>query len=116
LTMRLTGVQRYARELLARLPDHVAGDVVVIVPPGRLVDGRDLEGLAAIPVSPRWHGPAGHAWEQGLLPALHHRVGTAPLLSPASWGPVAVRRQLPVVHDILPRTHGRFFRPTYRVL
>ena len=114
LTMQLTGVQRYATELLHHLPDRVDGDVLVAVPPGQLLDARDAEGLAAVPRSDRWHGPRGHAWEQAVLPWLVRRAGGGPLFSPASWGPAAVRRQVVLVHDLLPQLHPEYFTAGYR--
>ncbi|MEO7223624.1 MAG: glycosyltransferase family 1 protein [Devosia sp.] len=71
----LTGVQRYLSELLKRLPSVEALD------------------------APAWaRGPAGHAWEQFVLPA---RLGRKRLLwSPSNVGPVAVRRQVVTLHDL----------------
>jgi glycosyltransferase involved in cell wall biosynthesis len=72
----ITGVERYAREILARWdPAHFR-----IVAPGR-------------PMA----GPAGHLWEQIGLPA---RLGRGELLwSPANTGPIAVRTQVVTIHD-----------------
>lgn len=73
LRQRETGVQRYARQISARLPNLRA------VAPARM--GR---------------GPAGHLWEQAVLP---FEVGRSLLWSPSNTGPLAVRRQVLTVHD-----------------
>ncbi|MDB5297635.1 MAG: glycosyl transferase group 1 [Phycisphaerales bacterium] len=72
---RVTGVQRYAHEVLARLPAGV----------GTAAPARRFGG-----------GMKGHLWEQAALPA---RVGGRLLFSPANSGPLAVRRQVVTVHD-----------------
>jgi glycosyltransferase involved in cell wall biosynthesis len=115
LTMQTTGVQRYAGELLRYLPAHTEGQVVVAVPPGHLIDGRDHDRLADIAMTPRWHGPRGHAWEQARLPALVRRAGAnAVLLSPAHWGPVRVRRHVALFQDIGPQLYPEYFTRGYR--
>lgn len=75
LGAELTGVQRYLSELLKRLPA--------------------VEALGA----PAWaRGPAGHAWEQFVLPV---RLGRKSLLwSPSNVGPIAVKRQVVTLHDL----------------
>src|SRR5437773_1148892 len=114
--MQETGVQRYSRQLVAHLADAADGEALVVIPPNRIVDLRDEDALATVGSSARWHGLVGHAWEQARLPLLVRRIGKAPLLSPASWGPAAVRRQVVYIHDVLPRSHGEYFRPGYRAL
>lgn len=115
LTMTLTGVQRYAHEILRRLGDHLEADLRVVVPPDRVLVAADAE-LSAIAPTGRWHGVRGHAWEQLALPRLVGRLGARVLWSPCSWGPLAVRRQVPVVHDIAPLTRPEYFTPAYRAL
>lgn len=80
LAAPLTGVQRYTRELLARL----GADVVPIAPGDRA------------------RGAAGHLWEQLVLP---RRVGDGILFSPANTGPARLRRQVVTLHDIVPIDH-----------
>jgi glycosyltransferase involved in cell wall biosynthesis len=117
LTMQATGVQRYARNLVAALPAHVDGRVQVAVPPATLLEAADRPALDAVVVSGRWHGPSGHTWEQAALPAIRRRAGQrAVLLSPANWGPVSVARQLPVFLDIAPQLHPDQFTTSYRAL
>jgi glycosyltransferase involved in cell wall biosynthesis len=73
----LGGVERWARELAARLP--ALGDYEVIRPPAALVHR------------------AGHAWEQGVLPFAARRARL--LLNPANLAPVAFPRNVVVIHD-----------------
>lgn len=92
----ITGVERYATEVIARIDSHVR-----VVRPTRALDGG-----------------RGHLWEQMRLPAL---VGRGALLwSPANTGPLAVARQVVTIHDVSPLDHPEWFKGTfaawYRVL
>src|SRR3954466_9287210 len=84
------GVERWARELVARLP------YTVHRPPGAL--------------SHR----AGHAWEQGLLPVLSARAPA--LLCPANLAPVAARNVVVVIHDAAPLRHPGWYSGAYAAL
>jgi glycosyltransferase involved in cell wall biosynthesis len=72
LVQRLTGVQRYAREIVSRW------DSIPILKP--TVGGT---------------GAAGHLWEQFRLPTLVRGL----LWSPSTTGPLAVRNQVVTIHD-----------------
>lgn len=74
LSQRTTGVERYARELMARIGK--AADVVAPRSPTR--------------------GLRGHLWEQGILPRL---LNEALLWSPCNTGPLCVERQVVTIHD-----------------
>jgi len=74
LVQQLTGQQRYAREIVAQLAEHMD----VIAPPGTL------------------RGARGHLWEQVVLP---RRLKGGLLWSPSTTGPLAVRRQVVTIHD-----------------
>jgi hypothetical protein len=67
----LGGVERWARELSARLPALRPGAYAVLAPPRRLTHR------------------AGHAWEQVVLPVRAARLGARALLCPANLAPVA---------------------------
>ena len=81
---RPTGMQRYAIELNRRFPEHL----------------EPLKPSAAL------RGPAGHLWEQLVLPsAVRGRL----LWSPNNTGPVAVARQICTIHDLIPIDHPEWF-------
>lgn len=83
-----TGVERYAREITARLGA------------GRLIlPGRNLTGAA------------GHVWEQLQLPLCLR--GNERLWSPANSGPAMVRRQILTIQDLSPVDHPEWFRPWF---
>lgn len=84
----ITGVERYARAVTARL-----GATVRLVVPPRPV-----------------HGLTGHLWEQMVLP---RRVNGEALWSPANSGPLAVHRQVVTVHDLAPMDHPESFSPSF---
>ncbi len=88
LVHQTTGMQRYANEVASRL----RGDPE-LVRPGRAIAG-----------------PAGHLWEQGVLPL---RTKGRVLWSPCSTGPLAVRRQVVTVHDLAPLEHPEWFTPMF---
>jgi glycosyltransferase involved in cell wall biosynthesis len=115
LTMTATGVQRYAHEILARVRAYLSSDLRIIVPPDEILASDD-PAIDSIPVTARWHGLDGHFWEQVTLPRLARTAGAQALWSPCSWGPISVRRQIPVIHDIAPLTLPEHFTPTYRLL
>lgn len=120
LTHPVTGVQRYAIEVLRAL-DAMIGDrdaavqgceFVVLAPKGDL---RDI-GLRHIPVRQAGRG-GGHAWEQLSLPAL---CADGFLLSLCNTGPMLKRRQAVTMHDAAvyaaPGTYSFAFRAWYKVL
>lgn len=117
LTQRVTGIQRYAREVLAALdelvlsspPDEFA--LEVLAPPGTVAPP-----LRAIPF--RSVGPFhGNVWEQVTLPLLAHG---GLLFSFAATGPLATSRQVVTLHDAsvyaVPSAFKRSFRLWYRAL
>jgi glycosyltransferase involved in cell wall biosynthesis len=87
----LGGVERWARELAARLP--ALGDYEVVTPPAAL--------------SHR----AGHAWEQAVLPMKARRARL--LLNPANLAPLAFPRNAVVIHDAAAVRHPEWYSPLY---
>jgi glycosyltransferase involved in cell wall biosynthesis len=77
----LGGVERWARELAARLPALRPGGYVVLRPPRALAHR------------------AGHAWEQTVLPAHAAVLRARALLCPANLAPIAFGRTAVVIHD-----------------
>lgn len=118
LTQPVTGVQRYARELIKALDallieGALPGLRLEIVAPRGV---SETLGLTSIPV--RQGGTLrGHAWEQVELPSL---TGGRVLLSLCNTGPAAVRRQVVTIHDAAvfarPRAYSLAFRVWYRTL
>ena len=84
LARRLTGVERYGREILGYFENRVR-----------------LE-------STRRQGFRGHAWEQFILPAKLSPKSV--LWSPANTGPLVVRNQALTIHDLSPLEHPEWFR------
>jgi glycosyltransferase involved in cell wall biosynthesis len=88
----LGGVERWARELAARLPALRPGAYEVLRPPSALVHR------------------AGHAWEQLVLPV---RTRGRTLLCPANLAPLAHRRTVVVIHDAAVLRHPGWYSPAY---
>jgi glycosyltransferase involved in cell wall biosynthesis len=89
LGRRVTGVERYGREILQRL-----GSSQQVV---------RAEGWT--------NGARGHLWEQFALPGL---VDPDQILwSPANTGPLVVANQVLTLHDLSPLEHPQWFRPMF---
>jgi glycosyltransferase involved in cell wall biosynthesis len=91
LPRRITGVERYACEVVGRLPERI-----------KIIRTRHTRGLA------------GHFWEQFILPL--QVSSQAVLWSPANSGPVAVSRQIVTIHDLSPLEHPEWFHPGFAKL
>jgi glycosyltransferase involved in cell wall biosynthesis len=87
------GVERYAREMAARLPALAPDRYRVIRPPARLAHR------------------AGHAWEQVWLPAAAR--GAELPYSPANLAPLAGRRNAVVIHDVAPMRNPDWYGRAY---
>ncbi len=94
LDQPVTGVQRYGREIAARLADRHP-ELRVVRP------GPDAAG-----------GLRGHLWEQRHLP----RAGGDLLVSFANWGPLAAPRQVVTFHDAGPWLAGSHYDRRFRML
>ncbi len=86
-TQTVTGVQRYAAEIVARLSDEAE----VLVP----MSGR---------------GAVGHLWEQTVLP---WRCEGRLLWNPNACGPWTYRRQVVTFHDLFPVEHPEWYSTAY---
>jgi glycosyltransferase involved in cell wall biosynthesis len=91
----LGGVERWARELAARLPEQQPGRYVVLRPPPALAHR------------------AGHVWEQLVLPVQARRVGAQALLCPANLAPLAHPRYAVVIHDAAALRHPGWYSSSY---
>lgn len=113
LTQRTTGVQRYARNVLAHMnaPLVASGRTVSIIAPRGTPD-LGLEAMPVVIASPS----GGHAWEQMVLPS--HWSGR--LLNLCNTAPVAKRDQVVCIHDAsvftAPDSYAFAFRAFYRRL
>lgn len=87
------GVERVARELVARLPALAPGRYRVVAPPAALAHR------------------AGHAWEQLALPLLARDAEL--VFSPANTAPIAGRRNVVLVHDLAPLVEPRWYGRAY---
>jgi glycosyltransferase involved in cell wall biosynthesis len=87
----LGGVERWARELAARLP--ALGGYEVVRPPAPLVHR------------------AGHAWEQAVLPFRARRAEL--LLNPANLAPLAFPRNAVILHDVAALRGPQWYSPAY---
>ena len=94
----LGGVERWARELSARLPALRPGRYAVLLPP-RALSHR-----------------AGHAWEQAALPLRAAQLGARALLCPANLAPLAFDRNVVVIHDAAPLRHPGWYSRGYAAL
>jgi glycosyltransferase involved in cell wall biosynthesis len=118
LTQRITGVQRYAREILSELDALLARDGSGSELEWKLVAPRG----AALPPLRRITGVhcgwlSGHAWEQFDLPRIT-RDGL--LVSFGSTGPYFKARQVVTIHDAsvyrVPEAFSWKFRAWYRLV
>lgn len=87
LARRITGVERYGREILA------------------IIGGKcRVE-------ETRGQGVRGHAWEQFFLPSRLNRNSV--LWSPANTGPLAIRNQALTIHDLSALEHPEYFTASF---
>ncbi len=89
------GVERWTREVAARLPALRPDGYVVAQPPHALAHR------------------AGHLWEQFALPALAARRRAAVVVSPANLAPLAWPRNVLVLHDVSTLRHPEWYGRVY---
>jgi glycosyltransferase involved in cell wall biosynthesis len=92
----ISGVERWAREMVERLPALRPDAYLVAAPRPRLA-----------------HRP-GHAWEQCVLPVRAARAGARVIFSPANVAPLAWPRNIVVLHDAVLLSHPEWFSLPYR--
>ena len=119
LTQRMTGVQRYAHEIVTALDEILSdqGDPAklpalrLVLPPG--VAAKPA--LSKIGICQTSFG-AGHTWDQLVLP-LYAR---SEVLSLGNFGPILARNHIVCIHDantfIQPESYSRAFGLAYRTL
>jgi len=121
LTQPMSGVQRYAREVLGALDRHLASDpgvrdalgAVVALHPRAPVDDPGWRQIRLEPLA----GGTGHLWEQG---ALWRASRGGVLLSLGNSGPVLHRRHVLALHDAniyeIPKAYSRKYRAWHKGL
>ncbi len=116
LTQNVTGVQRYAREIVASIDEIMAegeswGLQAKIVVPLNALSDYSLSSIS-IQATP---AVGGLAWEQFVLPFFR----SGPLLSLCNQAPLSVINQIVCIHDLntllAPESYSRAFRVLYRV-
>jgi glycosyltransferase involved in cell wall biosynthesis len=119
LTQPLSGVQRYAQEIVRGLDALVSEghplardiELEVLTPPGA-ARPLELSAIASRSVGKR----GGHAWEQLSLP----KAPRGGLVSLANAGPIAARKHIVCIHDVntrlVPGSYSPQFRALYRIL
>jgi glycosyltransferase involved in cell wall biosynthesis len=112
LTQRVTGVQRYAREVLSALDALVAAtptdefELEVLAPPGTVApELRAIRFRSAGPLR-------GNPWEQVTLPLLAKK---GLLWSFAATGPLVTSRQVVTLHDAAVYAIPEAFTPKFRL-
>lgn len=115
LTRPVTGVERYAFELVQAL-SALRTDLLLVAPPSPPRVHPEIAGLPVRTVG----SLSGHAWEQVSLPRFLRTVRDPVLVDLANTGPVRFADQVVVIHDLLhrrhPQSHSRSFRWWYAAM
>lgn len=115
LSQRVTGVQRYARELVNGLDQLlIEGDlnpdqtqIEVLVPPGIEAEQPDYQQIGLRTVGTK----QGHVWEQWDLP---RATGKQMLLNLGNTAPLFKKNQLVTIHDVSVYTVPEAYSPAFR--
>lgn len=115
LAQPMTGVQRYAREivsamdrLLARHPGIARHLDLELLMPSDAIDDLELSAIR----SRRIGRLSGHPWEQAILPASLD----GGLLSLCNTGPILAARHIVCIHDANTRNFPQSYSPSFRAL
>jgi glycosyltransferase involved in cell wall biosynthesis len=93
----ISGVERWATEMVARLPELRPGAYEVVAP------------------RPWLAHRTGHLWEQAALPVRARRLAARVVFSPANVAPVAWPHNVVVLHDAVLLSHPEWFSVAYRL-
>ncbi len=108
LTQQVTGVQRYAREIVNEIVP-IAGQeqVVLLAPKGAPANFAGLNvHRSALRIQ-------GQLWEQMILPFMTKGIGADILWSPGNIGPIMVSRQVLTIHDAAVFAHPEGYNPLF---
>jgi len=115
LCRKVTGVERYARELIKVLVMSKDYDYLLMTPKGEIIDP-----LPNVTIIQDKSFLKGHFWEQIRLPYLVRKFKADFLWSPCNVGPVSVKNQIVTIHDasvfVHPECFSRKFVFFYRPL
>ena len=105
LTRRITGVERYARELIKALPpSNDKFQFVLLAPSQNLFDlPKNID------IIKDNFFLKGHLWEQFRLPYLVKKYNADILWSPCNTGPAMVKEQIVTIHDAAVFAHPEGF-------
>lgn len=115
LAQQMTGVQRYAREIVRAMDRLLAWhpgiarhlDLELLIPPDAVSD------LPLSAIRSRTIGRfGGHLWEQAVLPA----NVSGGLLSLCNTGPVLASKHIVCIHDANTRNYPQSYSPAFRAL
>lgn len=106
LTKSLTGIERYAYEVIQRIP-HTQ----LLAPKYLLSDYSALTSQHELIVNTLL---GGHLWEQLVLPSMIPKNSL--LWSPGGLGAWAVKNQVLTIHDVVAIEHPEWYNPKYSIL
>jgi glycosyltransferase involved in cell wall biosynthesis len=93
----ISGVERWATEMVARLPLLRPGAYAIAAPRERFAYGL------------------GHLWEQSVLPLRARRMRASAIFSPANVAPVTGPPGVVVLHDAVMLSHPEWYSRPYRL-
>ena len=109
LSQRLTGVQRYASEILSRLDEICAGEDYEIAVPYGVSDVPQYKNIKVI----RLKGAKGVLWEQTVF-ACYVKKHNAVSVNLCNSAPLTGRKVV-TIHDIKIKVHPEFFSLAFRL-
>lgn len=116
LEQPITGVQRFASELILGLL-QIRSDITVVVPnKSKILDQKIFNQLNIEEAL----GGSGHYWEQVTLPRYLSGLGNPLLINLCNTAPILYRNKISTLHDITflkyPQSYSWKFRSVYKIL
>lgn len=113
LMKSLTGVQRYAKEMLRGLRSIGFNNIIILAPPGCSINQLFEYRIVVDDIRFPWHGQW-WLWEQFRLPRMLEQYPDRILWSPSNIGPLCVQNQVVTMHDALVFAGPEWFSPAGR--